>query len=365
MKTWLHLSAEGLSAPSSEWPCRVWRAADDSRPMRLADAASCLEGRPVQLLLPMEMCSALRTGPWPSARRPSQLAIAFAIEEQLGEELDTVHVSVGQRDATGRYPVVVTHKARFKALLQELAMLGITVRSVHVDADLLPGDCPAAVDWYGRRVVGGPVHLAMSATALKALEPLMEQSLQWPDKGESQAYIKRALWGDQGQPINLLQGAFSRTRQPWPWSVAALAAAMMFVLDWGFMQVRAQYLEGQAHRLYAQSVERFQALYPEQTRIVDLAAQLKAVQGRGSRGPETPLTRLVNLTELIGAADVDVHRMEYRRGDGWKVQLAASGFSALEQLKEQGQRSDMPVRMGSASKEGDRVHAVLMLEDPS
>jgi general secretion pathway protein L len=366
MKTWLHLSPEGLATASNEWPCCVWRAADDSRQMRLMDVAADLAGHSVNLLLPMEMCSGLRSEAWPSKRRPGTQAIAFAIEDQLGEDLEAVHVSVGSRDGAGHYSVLVTDKVRFKALLQLLSTLGIEVCSVHVDADVLPDDSPVAVNWYGRRVLGGPARLAMSSEALKVLEPLLAQPLQWPDDGESQARIARALWGEQGRPINLLQGEFGRVRKPWPWSTLVLSVALLFVMDWAFMHVRIHYFEGQAHRLYAQSVERFQALYPEQVRIVDLAAQLNALQGQGSAQPATPLARLVRLTEhVIGGADVEVQRMEFRRGDGWKIQLAANGFSALEHLREQGQRSAIPVRIGQASKEGERVHAVLMLEDPS
>lgn len=366
MKTWLHLSDHGLATTPSEWRCCVWRAAGDSRAMPLSEAATYLQGQPVHLLLPMEMCSGLRSEAWPSARRPSAQAIAFAIENQLGEALEAVHVCVGRRDAAGRYPVLAIQKAQFRALLHMLATLGIAVRSVHVDADLLPVDCAAALDWDGRRVMGGPVRLAMSDSALKALEPLLDEPVQWPDKAQSRAAIERALWGGEGRPINLLQGEFRRVRQPWYWSTALLAAVLVGVIDWGFMQLRAEYLQAQARRLHGQSVLRFQTLYPEQTRIVDLAAQLRAVQGQSRPAPEAPLARLVSLTEkVIGAADVEVYRMEYRRGDGWKIQLAAESFTALEQLREHGQQSGMPIRMGNASKQGNRVQAVLMLEDPA
>lgn len=363
MKTWLHLSADGLFAPSAQWPCCVWQAQCDARPMALVEAAQLLKGQPVELLLPMEMCSGLRSEPWLSRRPPSAQAIAFAIEEQLGEDLETLHVCAGHRDLAGCYPVLVLHKAGLEALLQLLASLAIEVRSVHVDANLLPDDCHAAVEWYGRWVMGGPAPLAMSASALKALEPLLAQPLQWLDEAQSRAVIERALWG-QGQPINLLQGAFGRPRQPWPWATAALATALLFTLGWGFMQVRIQYVETQAQALYAQNVGRFQALYPEQARIVDLAAQLKALQGKHMQSPETPLARLVSLTEqVVGGGDVNVERIEFRQGDGWKIQLTTNGFSELEQLRERGQLSGMPVRVGNASKEGNRVHAVLVLED--
>ncbi|TFY89857.1 type II secretory protein pull [Pseudomonas kairouanensis] len=365
MNTWLHLSAEGLATPSGQWPCCVRQAGVDSCQMALIDASLLLRGQKVDLLLPMEMCSGLRSEPWPSRRRPSAQAIAFAIEEQLGEELDGLHVCAGRRDAAGCYTVLVTHKARFKALLQLLASLGIDVCSVHVDADVLPADGHAAVSWQGRRVLGAPVRLALSESALKALEPLLGEPLQWLDDAQSREVIEQALWG-QGPSINLLQGEFARTRQPWPWPTAALAAAMMFTLGWGFMQMRIQHVETQAQQLYAQSVEHFQALYPEQARIVDLAAQFKALQGTRAHSPETPLARLVSLTEqVVGGGDVNVERIEFRRGEGWKIQLTTHGFSELEQLRERGQLSGMPVRVGNASKEGSRVQAVLMLEDAS
>lgn len=365
MKTWLHLSAEGLAAPSGQWPCCMWRAAGDSQRMLLVEAAQSLAGQPVDVLLPMEMCSFVRSEPWPSKRRPDAQAIAFAIEEQLGEDLEVVHVSTGRRDRQGCYPVLVTHKARLRALLQLLAALGIDVRSVQVDANLLPGDTLAAVDWYDRRVVGGNVHLALSSQGLEALEPLLTEPLQWLDDTESLALIEHALWNDNGQSINLLQGEFARPRRAWPWATLVLAAALLFTLDWGFKLMRIQTLEGQAQQLYAQSLQRFQALYPQQTRVIDLSAQLDALHRQAATPSATALARLVRLTEqVIGGGDVDVQRIDFRAGDGWKVQLTAASFNELEQLRERGRHNGMPVRIGNSSKDGNRVQAVLMLEEP-
>lgn len=365
MKTWLHLSAEGLAAPSGQWPCCLLKAAGDSQRMLLVEAAQSLAGQPVEVLLPMEMCSFLRSEPWPSKRRPDAQAIAFAIEEQLGEDLEAVHISAGRRDRQGCYPVLVTHKARFRALLQLLAALGIHVSSVQVDANLLPGDTLAAVDWYDRRVVGANVHLALSSQGLQALEPLLAEPLEWLDSSESLALIEQALWRGHGQSIDLLQGEFAKNRWAWPWSTVILACALLFTLDWGFKRVRIQTLEGQAQHLYAQSLERFQALYPQQTRVIDLSAQLDAVQRQGPEPSATALARLVSLTEqVIGGGDVDVQRIDFRAGDGWTVQLTAASFNELEQLRERGQQNGMPVRIGNSSKDGQRVQAVLMLEAP-
>jgi general secretion pathway protein L len=73
---------------------------------------------------------------------------------------------------------------------------------------------------------------------------------------------------------------------------------------------------------------------------------------------------LVALVEqVIGASHVEVRRIEFRAGDGWKVQLTANSFAELEQLRERGRQQGVPVRLDSASKEGNRVQATLVVED--
>ena len=197
-----------------------------------------------------------------------------------------------------------------------------------------------------------------------ALEPLFAAPLAWLDNTDSMTLIEDALWRGHAQSIDLLQGEFAPARRAWPWATVAVAALSLLMLDWGFTQARIQTLEGQAQQLHAQSLQRFQALYPQQTRIVDLSAQLDALQKQGATPSATALARLVRLTEqVIGAGNSDVQRLDFRSGDGWKVQLTASSFNELDQLRERGQQSGMPLRIGNASKDGNRVSAVLMLEE--
>ncbi|VVN97067.1 type II secretion system protein GspL [Pseudomonas fluorescens] len=363
MKTWLYLTAEGLADPSPDWPSCIVRASGERQYITLAQAAEELGAEVIRLLLPVEMCSWFRTEKWPSRRRPSVQAIAFAIEDQLGEELEMLHLSAGERDQEGRYPVLVTHKTRFKALLDLLAELGIEISAIHVDADLLPDDQAYAAWWFGRWVLGGALgaRLAVPAEAVVTLEALLPENLCWLEDGHD-----HLLPGNTGQAINLLQGEFRQVRGRWPWPTAMLAGAVLFALSSGFTEVRSQHFEREAQRLYTQSVQRFKTLYPDQTRIVDLAAQLKSLQSQGRVNQSTQIARLVNLTEqVIGGSSVEVQRIEFRAGEGWKIQLTASSFTELEQLRERGQKSGMPIKLGSASKEQNRVQALLIFEEQS
>ncbi|WP_335943770.1 type II secretion system protein GspL [Pseudomonas sp. G166] len=366
MKTWLYLTPDGMEAPCANWPCCVWSPTGERRYLPLHEAARELHGRVVDVLLPMEMCSWLRSDPWPSRRQPRPQALAFAIEEQLSENLETLHISVGERDRQQCYPLMVTGRSRFQAMLALLAELGLDVRAMHVDADLLPDDKAFAVRWFGRWLLGGALaaRVSLSARAMATLKPELPEDIHWLDEGRDREGIDEWLLSVGGHPIDLLQGEFRRRRQPLPWRGVAVTALGLLLLTWALSEARVRFLESETRRLYVQSEQRFRSLYPEQTRIVDLAAQFQALHSRRGQSQDTQVARLVRLTEqVIGATNVEVQRIDFRENEGWKVQLTANSFVELEQLRERGQQNGLPVSLGSASKQNNRVQATLTLEN--
>ncbi|MGY2258266.1 type II secretion system protein GspL [Pseudomonas sp. SDO55104_S430] len=360
MKTWLYLTAEGLAAPSLDWPCCLWSPAGQRQTMPLSEAAPALKGQSVDLLLPMEACSWLRSEPWPSGRRPDAKALGFAVEEQLSEALESVHLSVGRRDPQGGYPLMVIGRERFSAVLALMVEAGVEVRSVFVDVDLLPVDQAVGVRWFGRWVLGGGLgaRLAVGEDALPSLKPCLPADMQW-----QQEEIDDWLRGDHSHAINLLHGEFAVRRARFPWRAGAVTALVLVLLTWGAGETRIRFLEHESRQLYGRSEQQFKALYPEQTRIVDLAAQFSALQGRGAQVQGSQIAGLVKLVEqVIGASHVEVQRIEFREGDGWKIQLSVNSFAELEQLRERGRQQGLPVRLDSASKERNRVLATLTME---
>lgn len=362
MTTWLYLTAEGSAEPNGQWPCCLVSTTEAGPLLPLVEAAAAVRGQAVDLVLPMEMCSWLLTETWPTRRRPTAQAVAFAIEEQLSEELEALHLCVGARDEQGRYGVWVINRQRLAGVLALVAEWGMSVERVHVDADRLPSDQAYGVWWLGRWVLGGALEarLALSAAAQVHLASYLPAGICWDEDGHQALHAHLVT----RQPTDLLQGTFARRRLRVPWVAAVFCVVASFGLGWGFMQARSGFYEDQAQRLYAMSEQRFRALYPQQTRIVDLPAQFKALQQRARPGAqETQVGRLLQLTEqVIGASSVDVQRIEYRLVEGWKLQLRADSFAHLEQLRERGQGSGLPIRLGSASKVQARVQAQLTLE---
>lgn len=365
MKTWLYLTAEGMDALSPDWPCCVWSVAAERRCLPLHEAAQALRGRVVDVLLPMEMCSWFQSDPWPSRRQPKPQALAFAIEEQLSENLEALHICASVRDRRQRYAVMVTQRARFQALLALLAAHEVDMRAMHVDADLLPDDAAFGVRWFGRWLLGGALaaRLSLSARALATLKPDLPEDIHWLDEERDRPGIDEWLLAADGHPIDLLQGEFRQRRQRLPWRGMAAGALGLCLLTWGASEARIEFLEHEARLLQVQSEQRFRLLYPDQERIVDLAAQFQALQSHREQRRETRVARLVQLTEqVIGASDVEVLRIDFRIDDGWKIRLSANSFVELEQLRERGLKSGRPLTLVNASKQNDRVQATLALE---
>ncbi len=366
MNTWLYLTPQGCAEASTEWPCCVWSGPRQRRVLPLNQVAKTLQGQAVSVVLPMEMCSWVRSNPWPSRRRPSTQTLVFAVEDQLSEPLDQLHLSAGARDRDGRYPLMAINRDRLSKVLALLAESGIVARSVFVDADVLPADQPLGVRWFGRWLLGGAldVRMALSEADLKLLGPALPSDSQWLHEPQAADAIEQWLTARSTRPIDLLQGDFAIRRKHLPWRPAALTLLMVALLTWAAGETRIRFLASETQHLASRNEARFRTLYPNQHRIVDVATQLKVLQNQRTEPQHTRITGLVKLVEqVVGASHVEVRRIEYRLGDGWKIQLSANSFVELEQLRERGRQQGMPISLDSASKQSDRVQATLTVED--
>jgi general secretion pathway protein L len=124
--TWMLAGAQGqaLSAPESG---------------TLAQAAAQIAGRRVGVIVPS--ADVLLTDvelPLKSGVRPQQV-VAYALEEQLAADIETLHFAVGARDVTSaRTAVTVVTRELMSRWLQELSAAGITATVVCAEASLLP-----------------------------------------------------------------------------------------------------------------------------------------------------------------------------------------------------------------------------------
>jgi general secretion pathway protein L len=121
----------------------------------LRDAAPLAQGGRVVGLVPAQ--SVLTLDADLPARAGSRLAqaVPFALEEQLADDVDTLHFALGARDESGKTPVAVVARPTLDGWLAAFAAAGIQLDALHCEAALvqgLPGNVVALLD-------GAEVHL--------------------------------------------------------------------------------------------------------------------------------------------------------------------------------------------------------------
>jgi len=91
----------------------------------LSRAAEQIQGRPVIVLIPAtEALTTTVSIPLRGGAR-LQAALPYALEEQMAEDVDTLHFAAGEQRESGLRPVAVVARARIDAWLEELAAANI------------------------------------------------------------------------------------------------------------------------------------------------------------------------------------------------------------------------------------------------
>lgn len=346
MSTWLYLLPAGLADPGPQWPCLLYRAGEPARPLSLADAVG---GGHMRVVLPMEMFGWLQTQPWPG-RRPSALAVAYALEEQIAGDIDTLQLFLTPPDALRRHCLWFTERTRFAALLALLRPL--QPDSVCIDADLLPKALPCGRWWGGRWLLGGalPARLAVPASGREALQAHLPADMTWLDAEEH--------WAPSAPGFDVLGG--KGRALAWPWRSLVASAALMWLLAGGFTALRTQHVDHQLQALSTANDLRFGQLLPQHAHVSDVATRLRIAAQPPTASAGSDMVRLMTLAaSLAGSADLQLQRITLRPGQGWTLDVSVSHLQALEQLKA---RSPLPVQVRSATQEQGRVQATLDVE---
>lgn len=325
---WLYLLPDGQWEQGAHWPTLHGMTGQAALTHAdLASAGQALQGTAVRVVLAQELLAWHRS---PAVRkRLGRQALGYAMEEQLCAPLETLHLAFGECDNAHRRAVQSIDRHLFERLLGLLAAHGIDALSVHVDADLLPGDEAGAWWIAGRWLLGGGLapRLALSGADAQVLVAELAH-LQWhPD---SQPYLLAAQLPDA---IDLRQGAFRRRRTYWPWAGLALGVLAFAVLGVG--------LEHHYH------------VAEQQVNAARLAAQQQALAVPAAPAP-TRVQQLAPLAEhLVASAGLYFEQARWQVREGWRVQVLAADFVALERLRER--QPDLALDDASSTDDGVRA----------
>lgn len=293
-------------------------------------------------------------------------AAPYALEEQLADDLDDLHFALGTRLADGRWPVAVIAQARMQAWLALFQEHGVEVDALIPDvlALAVPDDAHfSALADHGEVLVrtahdsgfacglddlvfcldladAGRTHRLRLAVPHQQAFDL--STLDWPIEplhgfASGLEILLQQLRHDDA--INLLQGAYARRRDAvrWfaPWRAAAALALVALALSATLHGIESLRLNRALAVQDAANVARYQQIFPGETRIVDLQAQLDqqlaGLQTGAGGGQMLPLLGV--LQQAIAATPgLNLQSLQFREGVLY-AGLGASSLDALEKLK--------------------------------
>ena len=327
------------------------------------------------LVLPVEAVTACAVSLPTRKARWLRQALPFAVEELLAEDVEQMHLALGESLADGRQRVFALRRSWLAAWLQ---LCPQAPSRIAVDADLLPGEGTQLLELHGRWLLGGEgaARLALALDDWPALAPgcpephrLLSQSGQGMAGCESQPLDEPYAWL-AAQPLrnNLAQGEFAVNESAghWPlWRPVAAVLGLWLLLQLGFNLGQGWYLQREAARYAAASEQLYRELFPEDRRLVDIRAQFDQHLRQASAGGEAQLLGLLGqVSQALGGegAAVQIRQLDYseQRGD-LALQVQAPGFAELERLRERLQDSGLAVQLGSASREAEGVSARVVI----
>lgn len=342
--------------------------------------ASCAEQAPaaVTLVLPAEVCSAVAVNlPTRKARWISQ-ALAYAVEELLAENVDNLHLTHGDALDDGRRRVIAVRRQLLADWLADLQAQGLTIVAIHVDADLLPRDGTQLMVIGARALLGGAQearlafdlqqwpHLAGQCPSPRHGHGTPDEAPPLLDDYQPVDDPYRFLAAGRAAALNLAQGDFAVKAAGsglGRWKPALVVLALVLAVQLIFNLVQAWSLERQAERYAQSSRALYSELFPEDRRIVNLRAQFDEHIGQRAGGPSGFMRLLdeVALAMTEGVA-VTVSQLDYNQARGdLALQVRASDFATLEQLRQRLGETAENVQLGSASRDGDAVSARVVV----
>lgn len=291
-------------------------------------------------------------------------AAPFVLEEQLADDVDALHFALGTRQTDQRWPLAIIAHERLQAYLDLLGAYQIHPQQLIPDLLALPvpeaGQISVLIDGeqalLRSAVDAGLVCLAEDLPlCLGLLDPERQRRLRlmiprsqnfdpsrldWPmDVLHGYASPFEALLQQlrTAPSINLLQGGYSRRehvlRHLLPWRQAALAAGLALLLGGALYATQSLHLGRELEQQQEQNIARFQQVFPDEQRIVDLSSQLnqRLAGFQSSSGNFLQYTELLSQA-LLAVPGLKLQDLQFRDGALY-ASLAASRLEVLDPLK--------------------------------
>ena len=378
----------------------------------LADLSVRANNRRVVLLAPALEVLLTRASVPVRGKQKIQQALPFAMEEQLAEDVETLHFAAGQRDDDDALAVAVISRQLVEDWRDRLGAAGMAANAAYSEAeglDRIPGTAVLLIENDTASLRGPDGSLA--STDLDGLETLLELWLARSDDSanDTQPHLLvyqsgtefssevteileglqprlqgveiRAL-GESALPrlaanlavapgINLLQGSYakrSNLTRYWPaWRLAAALLAAVLVVSVASLAAENWRLARRADALQQAVEQAFRYTFPDVRQIRDPRAQLQSrLRSLGQSDAANNGAEFLNVLQQVARAvkDADGTRLEgidYRSGT-LELRLRAPNVEVLDRIQRDiAAAGGLSAEIQSANAEDDGVMGRLRI----
>lgn len=297
-------------------------------------------------------------------RQRALRAIPFALEEQLADDVETLHFALGASLGDDRYPVAVVDRQRMDAWMAQLREAGVSAHQWVPDTLALPRTDGWSLLSEADTVLvrsGDYSGFASDMDTFPVLVSMMAAREQLPETARAFGAVTLELEGVDvdlddsrlqpldvlargwfaGPVIDLLQGAYSR-REEWgrllrPWKATAALLIAVLVLAGVSAGLNYYHLTRQKTQLETEIQALYKQTFPRARRIVNPRAQmeqqLKQLQ-RSSGGSTNFLGMFAETANVVRTAQgITVKGASYRDGR-LDLDLLADNLQLLDALKQ-------------------------------
>src|SRR5579875_1647568 len=383
----------------------------------LKEAASLAASRRVCALIPAaDVVLTEADVPVKSGLKVQQI-VPFALEEQLAEDVESLHFAVGRRASeAARMPVAVISRALLERWLAELAAADLEPEAMYAESELMPVNPVQAVavlegDDAIVRPPGAPpvtmpidalaeaLQLARSAsTGVITAEPPAARGLvlytgaaEWHQHarvveslrdrfdgikvqlltdGPLALYAQRLAAAAAGGAINLLQGPYAPAASlasGWRvWRVAAILLVALIASHAAGSAVELMTLSRAEHAVNVAIERTFRAAMPGEHNAIDarrrMAQRLASLRGGEGTGLLAALGALAQAR--AGAGDTAIKALQFR-ADALDLVIAAPSVEALDRLSRSLRARGWQAQLTSSNVSGSHYEGRIEIKPPA
>jgi general secretion pathway protein L len=329
------------------------------------------------------------------SQRQALQALPFVVEEQLADDIEKVHLSVGHRLDDGRWPVLVVDLAIMASLMDICDQTNLRLKAIYVDAQMLPASngrlsifmhddrvlfhSSQAAAVFDQATAASMIHFLLGESVVSHVQiqfqadneqqALLAQQLstEFSALGETQVTVEAttvstlaaSLLPANASTINLLQGRFTvrqvSSRLPW-WQMAAAMAIFLWIGQLALQIGSGGYFNYHANRLEKSAEEQYRKLFPDARHVSNPRKRLEArlLEGANTAG-ENSFARLFSssvqaLNSLPDHEGLTIEELRYESEQGQlEIELKASSIDQLDQLKQALGKLGLSGRISSAN----------------